>query len=74
MLDCDWSSDVCSSDLELSPDGAHVTTASRDGSISSWDVHLEQREPDEVRRIVAARGAWTLSDGVLVPDHLRGNR
>ena len=61
-------------DGKLSPDGTHVTTASRDGSISIWDVHLEQRKPDEIRRIITARNPWTLSNGVLVPDRLRGNR
>jgi eukaryotic-like serine/threonine-protein kinase len=61
-------------DGKFSPDGTHVTTASRDGTISIWDVHLEQREPAEIRRIVAARNPWTLSNGVLVPDRLKGNR
>jgi hypothetical protein len=37
-------------------------------------VHLEQRKPDEIRRIVDARSSWTLSNGVLVPDTRRGNR
>lgn len=61
-------------DARFSADGSHITTASRDGSISRWDVHLEQRGADELRRIVAARNPWTLSNGVLVPDRLRGNR
>jgi eukaryotic-like serine/threonine-protein kinase len=61
-------------DGKFSPDGGRVTTVSRDGWISSWDVHLEQREPDEIRRIVTARNSWTLSNGVLLPDRLRGNR
>ncbi|MEO8705651.1 MAG: protein kinase [Kofleriaceae bacterium] len=61
-------------DGKFSRDGTRIIIASGDGSISTWDVHLELRTPDEIRRIVSARNPWTLSNGVLVPDLLRGNR
>jgi eukaryotic-like serine/threonine-protein kinase len=61
-------------DGRFSPDGTQIIIAAGDGSISIWDVQLEQRTPDEIRRIVGARNPWTLSNGVLIPDPTRGNR
>ncbi len=58
----------------FSRDGSRVTTASSDGVVEIWDVHLEARDPDELRRVVAERSLWTLANGVLVPDKRRGNR
>jgi hypothetical protein len=53
-------------DAAFSEDGTRVMTASRDGTIWIADVHLEQRTPAEVRRILEERSPWTLSNGVLL--------
>jgi eukaryotic-like serine/threonine-protein kinase len=54
-------------DAAFSADGTHIMTASRDGTIWVWDVHLEARKPDAIQPIISARDPWTLSEGGLVP-------
>jgi WD40 repeat protein len=49
------------------PDGTRVVVAGVDGTLWSWDVHLEARTPDAILRIISGRDPWTLSDGGLVP-------
>jgi WD40 repeat protein len=49
------------------PDGTRVVIAGGDGTLWSWDVHLEARAPDAILRIISGRDPWTLSNGGLVP-------
>src|SRR3989475_6501800 len=74
-FDCDWSSDVCSSDLVAQgygpPShrlGATRRAGSRDGvrRLRAILARLERRAQDgvrEVRRLAAAAGGWQLADG-----------
>lgn len=54
-------------DAAFSADGNRVITASADGKIKLWDVQLEDRTPDSIRRIVRSSDPWLLANGVLVP-------
>ena len=65
------------SNCRFSANGTRVMTGSRDRTITIWDVHLEQRTPDAIHKILGALDPWTLSSGILVPvaaKPLRGNR
>src|SRR5688572_2041002 len=64
-FDCDWSSDVCSSDLELPRSGGLVTR--------SAEARLPLRRPDDLRIVHGGDGparsprTWVLSAATLIP-------
>jgi hypothetical protein len=54
-------------EIVFSPDGTRITTGSNDGTLGTWDVHLETRTPQAIQSIISARDPWTFSNGRLVP-------
>jgi WD40 repeat protein len=50
----------------FSRDGERLLTTALADATSMLDVHLEDRAPDEVARLVAARSTWRFEDGRLV--------
>jgi hypothetical protein len=55
MLDCDWSSDVCSSDLEAVPPSA------------GWvRIHYEMKAKEPNARLIARLWSGALDDAVVI--------
>ncbi len=57
---------LCSG-LDVQTDGARVASAGSAGLVELWDIHLEQRSPAEVARLLAERVPLQLSGDRLIP-------
>jgi hypothetical protein len=50
--------------VAFSPDGKQLMTIGR-SCVLVWNIELDERSPDEVARVVAAKSPWQLVDGRL---------
>ena len=57
---------LCSG-LDVQSDGARVASVGSAGLVELWDIHLEQRSPAEVARLLAERVPLQLSGDRLIP-------
>ena len=49
----------------FSADRARFVTSSFDDTAKLWDVHLEERSPQEIAELVAKNVNWQFQDGSL---------